>query len=424
MSFDSLGLGQTLLDAATREGYTQPTPIQARTIPTVLGGQDVLAAAQTGTGKTAAFTLPLLNRLAGRTQRQPRVLILAPTRELASQVADNARSHGRDLELRIATVFGGVSEKPQIKAFNKGVDIVVATPGRLLDHLQQGNVDLSALETLVLDEADRMLDMGFIHDIKRILKHLPEKRQNLLFSATFSNDIRKLAADLLNKPVEIDVAPRNATAEHIDQRVVFVEKTRKRALLSYLIGSNNWRQVLVFSRTKHGANRLCKQLEQDGLPAAALHGNKSQTARSKALEGFKTGHVRVLVATDIAARGIDINTLPHVINFDLPNVAEDYVHRIGRTGRAGHEGQALSLVAPDERKLLKGIERLTGRTIERMEVSGIDLRDPNAEDSHTSSPRREQQNLQPKNNNRRPNNQGQRRRKRRPRNRPRNQNQS
>lgn len=373
MSFDELGLNQALLHAVAREGYCEPTPIQAKAIPAVLGGQDVLAAAQTGTGKTAAFTLPLLQRLSGKQQSAPRVLVLTPTRELASQVADNVRGYGRGLELKTTVVFGGVGYQPQVKAFRKGVDIIVATPGRLLDHLQQGNLDLSAVEALVLDEADRMLDMGFIHDIKRVLKHLPAKRQNLLFSATFSKDIRKLAANLLNQPQEIDVAPRNATAEHIDQKVVFVEKTRKRALLSHLIASNDWQQVLVFSRTKHGANRLCKQLDSDGIAAAALHGNKSQSARTRALAGFKAGKIRVLVATDIAARGIDIDHLPHVINFDLPHVAEDYVHRIGRTGRAGSEGTALSLVSPDERKLLKGIERLIASPIERMQVTGIDL---------------------------------------------------
>lgn len=416
MSFDTLGLSQPLLDAIARENYKQPTPIQARTIPAVLEGHDVLAAAQTGTGKTAAFTLPLLQRLSSGSNRpEPRVLILAPTRELANQVAENTRSHGSGLRLKVTTVFGGVSEKPQIKAFRQGVDIVVATPGRLLDHLQQGNIDLSAIETLVLDEADRMLDMGFIHDIKRIQKYLPKQRQNLLFSATFSKDIRKLAAGLLNKPVEIEVAARNATAEHIEQHVVFVEKTRKRALLSYLIGTNNWSQVLVFSRTKHGANRLCKQLEQDGLPAAAMHGNKSQAARTKALAAFKAGDVRVLVATDVAARGIDIDTLPQVVNFDLPTVSEDYVHRIGRTGRAGHTGRALSLVGPDERKQLKGIERLLGHEIERMEVSGVDLRSTESDQSEQRPPRRGRPNNHAQTDNRHASEQHKRRRNPRPR---------
>jgi len=418
MSFDSFGLSQPLLAAVARAGYSKPTPIQTRAIPAILAGRDVLAAAQTGTGKTAAFTLPLLQRLSGSTKKTPRLLVLTPTRELATQVAENVRMYGSGLKLRTTTVFGGVSEKPQIKAFRRGVDIIVATPGRLLDHLRQRNLDLSAIETVVLDEGDRMLDMGFIRDIKQIFKHLPKQRQNLLFSATFSKDIRQLAAGLLEQPEEIDVAPRNATADKIEQRVVFVDKARKRAMLSYLIGSNNWRQVLVFARTKHGANRLCKQLDQDGLPAAALHGNKSQGARARALAAFKAGKVRILVATDIAARGIDIDTLPHVINFDLPHVAADYVHRIGRTGRAGHTGQALSLVGPDERKLLKGIEKLIGRQIERMTVDGIDLHTstPDKPQQPSTPPRRRQPNKKPQAQNQRPQNSRKRRRKNRSRN--------
>lgn len=380
MSFDSLGLSPHLLAAIADSGYTQPTPIQSKAIPAVLDNSDVLAAAQTGTGKTAAFVLPILERLGTEKQKNPRVLVLAPTRELAAQVEDSVKTYGAKTQIRSTVVFGGVGYQPQIAAFKRGVDIIVATPGRLLDHLQQGNVNLGMLETLVLDEADRMLDMGFIHDIKRVLKHVPAKRQTLLFSATFSKDIRKLAASLLTKPVEIDVAPRNSTAERIDQKVIMVEKARKRALLSYLIGSGNWSQVLVFTRTKHGANRLVKQLETDGLTAAALHGNKSQNARTKALDGFKKGSVRVLVATDIAARGIDIDALPHVVNYELPNVPEDYVHRIGRTGRAGSEGEAVSLVGPDERKFLKDIEKLIGSQIERMQVEGIDLRAPGKDD--------------------------------------------
>ncbi len=420
MSFENLGLGQALLSAVAREGYTQPTPIQAKAIPAVLSGQDVLAAAQTGTGKTAAFTLPLLERLAAP-QSKPRVLVLTPTRELAAQVAESVRTYGGDLKLKTTVVFGGVGYQPQVKAFRQGVDFIVATPGRLLDHLQQGNVDLSSINTFVLDEADRMLDMGFIHDIKRVMKYLPAKRQNLLFSATFSKDIRKLAAGLLNKPMEIDVAPRNAAAELVEQKVVFVEKARKRALLSYLIGNNNWQQVLIFTRTKHGANRLCKQLDSDGLPSAALHGNKSQNARTQALAGFKAGKIRVLVATDIAARGIDIDNLPHVINFELPNVPEDYVHRIGRTGRAGSEGEALSLVGPDERKLLKGIEHLVGGAIERMEVTGIDLRTAADDEPDNRPPRSDR----PKPNSGGPgrtDNRNSRRRKPRPRDRSRAQN--
>lgn len=374
MSFDSLGLSPRLLATVADAGYSTPTPIQSQAIPAILDGTDVLGAAQTGTGKTAAFVLPILERLGKHHEKKPRVLILTPTRELAAQVSESVTTYAANTQIKRTVVFGGVGYQPQIAAFKKGVDIVVATPGRLLDHLSNGHIDLSHLNTLVLDEADRMLDMGFIHDIKRILKYVPKTRQTLLFSATFSNDIRKLASSLLTDPVEIDVAPRNATAEHVAQRVVLVEKSRKRAVLSYLIGANNWSRVLVFTRTKHGANRLVKQLETDGLSASALHGNKSQNARTKALDGFKKGAIRVLVATDIAARGIDIDALPHVVNYELPTVPEDYVHRIGRTGRAGAEGEALSLVGPDERKNLKGIEKLIGQQIERFQPDGIDLR--------------------------------------------------
>ncbi|MES1954551.1 DEAD/DEAH box helicase [Salinisphaera hydrothermalis] len=380
MSFDSLGLSPHLLASIADAGYSSPTPIQSQAIPAIIDGADVLGAAQTGTGKTAAFVLPILERLGQSHEKKPRVLVLAPTRELAAQVAESVTTYGANTQLKRTVVFGGVGYQPQISAFKKGVDIVVATPGRLLDHLQNGNIDLSNLNTLVLDEADRMLDMGFIHDIKRVLKYVPSQRQTLLFSATFSNDIRKLANSLLTNPVEIDVAPRNSTAERVAQRVIMVEKARKRAVLSHLIGSKNWSQVLVFTRTKHGANRLVKQLETDGLTAAALHGNKSQNARTKALDGFKNGTVRVLVATDIAARGIDIDALPHVVNYELPTVPEDYVHRIGRTGRAGAEGEALSLVGPDERKNLKGIEKLIGQQIDRFQPEGIDLRAPHAAD--------------------------------------------
>ncbi len=388
MSFDQLGLAPSLLEAVAAEGYSAPTPIQAKAIPAVLQGQDVLAAAQTGTGKTAAFTLPLLHRLGNESYKKPRVLVLTPTRELAAQVEESVKTYGRQTPIKSTVVFGGVGYQPQIAAFRKGVDVIVATPGRLLDHLQQGNLDLSGLDTLVLDEADRMLDMGFIHDIKKVLKHVPAKRQTLLFSATFSKDIRKLAASLLTHPIEIDVAPRNSTAERIDQKAIMVEKARKRTLLSHLITTGDWSQVLVFTRTKHGANRLVKQLETDGLTAAALHGNKSQNARTKALDGFKKGTVRVLVATDIAARGIDIDALPHVVNYELPNVPEDYVHRIGRTGRAGEEGQAVSLVGPDERKFLKDIEKLIGNPIERMQVEGIDLRAPGKDDEEDARDQR------------------------------------
>ena len=372
MSFDSLGLSPHLLATIQAAGYSQATPIQTQAIPAIIDGQDVLGAAQTGTGKTAAFVLPILERLGKAHETKPRVLVLAPTRELAAQVGESVATYAGDTRLKHTVVFGGVGYQPQIAAFKRGVDIVVATPGRLLDHLGEGRIDLSNLTTLVLDEADRMLDMGFIHDIKRVMKHLPAKRQTLLFSATFSKDIRKLAGSLLHDPVEIDVAPRNATAELVSHRAVMVEKSAKRAVLSHLITNGVWQQVLVFTRTKHGANRLVKQLETDGIAAAALHGNKSQNARTKALSGFKDGSVRALVATDIAARGIDIDGLPHVVNYELPNVAEDYVHRIGRTGRAGAAGEAISLVAKDERSYLKAIEKLINQTVERMDVEGLD----------------------------------------------------
>ncbi|MGB5672683.1 MAG: DEAD/DEAH box helicase, partial [Sedimenticolaceae bacterium] len=366
MSFESLGLSAELLRALADQGYTTPTPIQKAAIPVILQGRDVLAAAQTGTGKTAGFTLPLLQLLMIASERdnrpnQPRVLILTPTRELAAQVEESVTTYGRHLQIRSAVIFGGVKINPQIAALRKGVDVLVATPGRLLDHVQQRTLDLSKVEILVLDEADRMLDMGFIHDIRKVLALLPEKRQNLLFSATFSSEIRTLADKLLDHPVPIEVAARNTPTELVEQVVHPVDKARKRELLSFLIGSNNWRQVLVFTRTKHGANRLAGQLEHDGLSAAAIHGNKSQGARTRALAGFKDGSVRILVATDIAARGLDIDQLPHVVNYELPNVAEDYVHRIGRTGRAGNEGEAMSLVCVDELRLLRDIERLLGR---------------------------------------------------------------
>ena len=377
MSFESLGLDGALLRAIDDQGYTQPTPIQQQAIPVVLQGKDLLAAAQTGTGKTAGFTLPLLQRLSAHgskasASKQPRALVLVPTRELAAQVGDSVETYGRYLSLRSAVIFGGVKINPQIEALRRGVDILVATPGRLLDHVQQRTLDLSRIEILVLDEADRMLDMGFIHDIRKVLALLPADRQNLLFSATFSNEIRTLADKLLNAPVSVDVAPRNTAAETVRQVVHPVDKARKRELLSHLIGRQNWRQVLVFTRTKHGANRLAKQLLSDGLSAEAIHGNKSQGARTRALAGFKQGTVRVLVATDIAARGLDIDQLPHVVNFELPNVAEDYVHRIGRTGRAGKEGEAMSLVCVDEMKLLRDIERLLGRKIPSVVLEGYE----------------------------------------------------
>jgi len=358
MSFETLGLSAGLLRAIGEQGYTEPTPIQRKAIPIILGGKDVMAGAQTGTGKTAGFTLPLLQLLSKnpiKTGRRPvRALVLTPTRELAAQVGESVNTYGRHLPLKSAVVFGGVKINPQIDKLRRGVDILVATPGRLLDHAGQKTVDLSQVEILVLDEADRMLDMGFIHDIRKVIALMPanHSRQNLLFSATFSGEIKTLARRLLNNPEHIEVARRNATAEGIKQVVHPVDKLRKRELLSHLIGSQNWRQVLVFTRTKHGANRLAEQLGKDGLNAAAIHGNKSQGARTRALAGFKKGDVRILVATDIAARGLDIDQLPHVVNFELPNVPEDYVHRIGRTGRAGNEGEAVSLVCVDEHKLL------------------------------------------------------------------------
>ena len=378
MSFDSLGLSAAVLRAVAEHGYTEPTPIQARVIPVVLEGGDVMAGSQTGTGKTAGFTLPLLDRLSqsatGGGKRRVRALILTPTRELAAQVAESVRVYGKHLPLRSAAIFGGVSINRQIDELRRGVDILIATPGRLLDLAAQRHVDLTAVEIFVLDEADRMLDMGFLPDIRRIIALLPAKRQSLLFSATFPDDIRKLANKLLHSPVQIEVARPNAAADLVEQVVYLVDKHDKRGVLSSLIGSGNWRQVLVFTRTKHGANRLAKQLEQDGLTCAAIHGNKSQGARTRALDEFKRGVVRVLVATDIAARGLDIDQLPHVVNYDLPDVAEHYVHRIGRTGRAGRDGVAVSLVDRDEQSMLRDIERLLGHRIAQRPLEGFVLR--------------------------------------------------
>ncbi|MEN8108653.1 MAG: DEAD/DEAH box helicase [Pseudomonadota bacterium] len=382
MSFDTLGLSAGLLRAIGEQGYSEPTPVQRKAIPVILEGKDVMAGAQTGTGKTAGFTLPLLQRLnanpVNNGRRPVRALVLTPTRELAAQVGASVDTYGRHLPLKSAVVFGGVKINPQIEKLRRGVDILVATPGRLLDHAGQRTVDLSQVEILVLDEADRMLDMGFIHDIRKVLALLPKNgaRQNLLFSATFSGEIKQLADRLLNRPELIEVPRCNATAERIRQVVHPVDRQRKRELLSHLIGSQNWRQVLVFTRTKHGANRLAQQLEKDGLSAVAIHGNKSQGARTRALAGFKSGEVRILVATDIAARGLDIDQLPHVVNYELPNVPEDYVHRIGRTGRAGNEGEAVSLVCVDELKLLRDIERLLKSEIPRNVLEGYQP-DPN-----------------------------------------------
>jgi ATP-dependent RNA helicase RhlE len=384
MSFDSLGLSEPLVRAVHELGYTSPTPIQKQAIPAVLNGGDLLAGAQTGTGKTAGFTLPILQRLtsmhaanSGPAKRPVRALILTPTRELAAQVEESVRSYGKYLKLQSTVMFGGVGINPQIDALKRGVDIVVATPGRLLDHMQQKTIDLSQLDILVLDEADRMLDMGFIHDIKRVLAKLPPKRQNLLFSATFSDEIKTLADNLLNSPALIEVARRNTTAELVAQKIHPVDRDRKRELLTHLIRQHNWFQVLVFTRTKHGANRLAEQLTKDGVSALAIHGNKSQSARTRALTEFKDGTLQVLVATDIAARGIDIDQLPHVVNFDLPNVPEDYVHRIGRTGRAGASGEAVSLVCVDELELLKDIEKLIKRSVPQEVIAGFEP-DPNA----------------------------------------------
>lgn len=364
MPFSALGLLPELTRALVDRGYTEPTPVQARVIPEILAGRDVLAGAQTGTGKTAGFTLPILQRLHGGTpSKAPRVLILVPTRELASQVNESVASYGKYLRQRSLVIFGGVSINPQIDHLRRGADILVATPGRLLDHVQQHNVDLSRIEIFVLDEADRMLDMGFIADIRRVIRHLPKKRQNLLFSATYSDDMRRLAQTLLHDPAEIEVARRNAAVEAVEQRAYMIAKDQKRALLSHLIQDGDWSQVLVFTRTKHGANRLTKQLQQDGIEAAAIHGNKSQSARTAALSDFKNFRIRALVATEVASRGLDIKELPYVVNYELPNVPEDYVHRIGRTGRAGATGIAVSLVSSDESSLLRDIEKLLRKSI-------------------------------------------------------------
>jgi ATP-dependent RNA helicase RhlE len=377
MIFDELGLAAPLLLAVKEQGYSEPSPIQAQVIPAILAGRDIMAAAQTGTGKTAGFTLPILQLLSASAPLHPhrvRALILAPTRELAAQVAESVATYGAHLPLRSAVVFGGVKIKPQIEKLRRGVDILIATPGRLLDLHQQGEVRFKDLEILVLDEADRMLDLGFIHDIRRIMKLLPGQRQNLLFSATFADEIRQLTKGILQQPVEVEVSPPNATAERVEQWVYPVDKARKSALLQELVRENDWQQVLVFTRTKHGADRLAQQLEQARLNAAAIHGNKSQGARTGALADFKAGRIRVLVATDIAARGLDIAQLPQVVNFDLPNVPEDYVHRIGRTGRAGLAGKAYSLVSADEIKQLNAIQQLIQRQLTREYIGGFEPR--------------------------------------------------
>lgn len=374
MSFSSLGLSELILRAVDESGYTEPTPIQVETIPVVLSGKDVLAAAQTGTGKTAGFTLPLLQRLAAGPKVKAnhiRTLVLTPTRELAVQVAESVATYGKHLPLKSGVVYGGVKINPQMMRLRSGIDVLVATPGRLMDLYRQNAVKFAQIETLVLDEADRMLDMGFIDDILEIIALLPRKRQNLLFSATFSNDIRKLSERLLNHPVQIEVSPRNSTAERVKQTVYEVDKSRKSALLSHLILNKNWQLVLVFTRTKNGADHLAQELERAGISTVVIHGDKKQNQRSRALKRFKEYKVRVLVATDVAARGLDINELPHVVNFDLPKVCEDYVHRIGRTGRAGSEGEAVSLVSADEINLLAAIETLIRQTLTREVESGF-----------------------------------------------------
>ena len=372
--FSELGLAEPILRAVAEQGYVKPSPVQAEAIPAIIAGLDVMAAAQTGTGKTAGFTLPMLQRLLAGKPPSPnhcRALILTPTRELAAQISENVTAYSKYLNIKSAVVYGGVSINPQMRALRSGVDVLVACPGRLLDLYQQNAVRFDQVEFLVLDEADRMLDMGFIHDIKKILALLPAKRQNLLFSATFSSDIRHLAQGLVHNPVEIDVSPRNSTAHTVEQWIIPADKKSKPAILANLVQANNWQQVLVFMRTKHGANRLVTYLNKQSITAMAIHGNKSQGARTRALAEFKNGDIRMLVATDIAARGLDIEQLPHVVNFELPNVAADYVHRIGRTGRAGASGEAISLVCAEELEDLEGIEGLIGNTIERRELQGF-----------------------------------------------------
>ena len=376
MSFKSLGLSEALLKAISKKGYTTPSPIQQKAIPKILERKDVLASAQTGTGKTAAFTLPMLQILnSGKNlhNRPVRALVLTPTRELAAQVMDDVNTYSEFTNCKGTVIFGGVSEKPQIKALRKGVDILVATPGRLLDLQSRNIISLSNIEILVLDEADRMLDMGFLRDIKKILAVIPSKRQNLLFSATFSKDIKKLANTFLQHPVMVEATPENTTAEKVDQLIYRTDKTKKTALVIKLIDEGDWQQVLIFTRTKHGANRLSQKLDKARITSAAIHGNKSQGARTKALAGFKSGKTRVLVATDIAARGLDIPLLPHVINYELPNVPGDYVHRIGRTGRAGASGQAVSIVSVDENEYVRGIEKLLGERLESETVPGFEV---------------------------------------------------
>ena len=392
MSFKELGLSQALLNAIERKGYEKPSPIQEKCIPVALEGKDVLASAQTGTGKTAGFALPMLQRLSQnpvKHNRPVRALILTPTRELAAQVLADVNDFGKAVDMRAVVIFGGVSQVPQVKALRAGVDVLVATPGRLLDLIDQRHVSLKNVEVLVLDEADRMLDMGFLRDIKRVLALVPSKRQNLLFSATFSKEIKQLAQSFLNHPVLVEATPENTTVDKIVQRTIRVDKARKTAITIKLISEGNWQQVLIFTRTKHGANRLAEKLDKAKISSAAIHGNKTQNARTKALAGFKSGSVRVLVATDIAARGLDIPLLPHVVNYELPNIPEDYVHRIGRTGRAGASGQAISLVGGDEVDYVKGIEKLLGEKLSRDIIPGFEPLDPE------TAPEKKQQGQRP-----------------------------
>jgi len=376
MSFKSLGLSDALLKAISEKGYDTPTPIQQKAIPKILEGKDVLASAQTGTGKTAGFTLPMLQKLSSSQplhKRPVRALILTPTRELAAQVLEDVKTYSKFVDIRSTVVFGGVNANPQIRTLRQGVDVLVATPGRLLDLHNQGVFSLNKVEFFVLDEADRMLDMGFIHDIKKVLKMIPAKRQNLLFSATFSKEIKKLASSFLHNPVMVEATPENTTAEKVDQLIYKTDKSKKTDLVIKLISEGDWQQVLIFTRTKHGANKLAQKLDKAGISSAAIHGNKSQGARTKALAGFKSGKVRVLVATDIAARGLDIPLLPHVINYELPNIPEDYVHRIGRTGRAGASGEAISIVSVDEFEYVKNIEKLLGERLEQETIEGFEV---------------------------------------------------
>ena len=393
MTFNSLGLSSPLLKAVEKQGYTTPSPIQEKCIPVVLQGKDVLASAQTGTGKTAGFTLPLLQILTDRQQqgkRPIRSLILTPTRELAAQILENVQQYSSFLDIRSTVIFGGVNQNPQVKTLKNGIDVLIATPGRLLDLHQQGFLRLDKVEILVLDEADRMLDMGFLRDIKRILALMPSKRQNLLFSATFSKDIKQLANGFLNNPILIEATPENTTAEKVNQKIYHVDKVKKRAVIIKLIKDGNWQQVLVFTRTKHGANNLCKKMIAQNISAAAIHGNKTQGARTKALAGFKAGSIRVLVATDIAARGLDIPLLPHVVNFELPNIPEDYVHRIGRTGRAGANGIAISLVSHDEMVYLRDIEKLLKQSLPTGVIEGFEQGPAPVEDPNDSKQNNQQ----------------------------------